>query len=232
MKCSPAMKPQPAHFDDIADDYDESIPAHVMEHLTERRVALAKSLAPEGRVLDVGCGTGRFLGALPAHYERVGIDVSAEMLDRAREKGIEVFEASGDALPFDDASFDLVTTFAVLHHLIDPELVVATLREISRVVRPGGAAIVWDHNPLNPYWRILMARLPQDQGDERLVPARLILSALRDAGLQTLTLRRMTFTPDFAPPRALPAIARLEPMLERIPGINLLAAHNVIVARA
>lgn len=225
------MKSQDAHFDQIADEYDDSIPDHVMEHLTARRVSLAESLVPEGRVLDVGCGTGRFLGALPDRYAAVGIDVSAGMLDFAREKGLDVAQAGGDDLPFDDGSFDLVATFAVLHHLIDPAVVRATLREMVRVARPGGAVIVWDHNPLNPYWRFLMAKSPQDQGDERLVSAQLILDTLRGTEPRELSLQRMTFTPDFTPPGALSAVARLERMLEKVPLLNLLAAHNVAIAR-
>jgi SAM-dependent methyltransferase len=226
------MKAQEAHFNDVAHEYDESIPEHVMAHLTARRVALAVSLVPAGRVLDVGCGTGRFLDSLPNGYERVGIDVSAAMLTEAEAKGLKVLQASGDKLPFADDSFDLVTTFAVLHHLIDRDLVVATLREIARVVRSGGAAVVWDHNPLNPYWRILMARLPQDQGDERLVPARLIVDTLRGEGMRDVRLRRLTFTPDFTPARALAVISRMERALEHVPLINFLAAHNVVTVRA
>jgi SAM-dependent methyltransferase len=224
------MKAQNAHFDEVADQYDESIPPHVMAHIDSRRVQLAASLLPRGRVLDVGCGTGRFLEALAGEYERVGVDVSVGMLDRARRKGLDVVQAGADKLPFDDESFDLVTTFAVLHHLIDPDVVRAALREMARVVRPGGSVIVWDHNPLNPYWRILMSRVPQDQGDERLVPARLIVGILRDAGLH-VSLQRMTFVPDFTPPRALPVVARTEKALEKTPLVNLVAAHNVAVAR-
>jgi hypothetical protein len=102
---------------------------------------------------------------------------------------------------------------------------------MARVTCPGGTVIVWDHNPLNPYWRFLMSKSPQDQGDERLVPARLIVDTLRQAGLREISLRRMTFTPDFTPPSALPAVAKAERVLERIPGLNLVAAHNVAVAR-
>ncbi len=225
------MKAQDAHFDEIADVYDTSIPDHVIEHLTSRRVGLATSVVPNGKVLDVGCGTGRFLSSLPTGYQRVGIDVSLGMLELAREKGLDVEQASSDSLPFEDGSFDLVTTFAVLHHLIDPALVRASLIEMARVVRPGGAIIVWDHNPLNPYWRFLMAKSPQDQGDERLVPARLILDTLRHAGVRDVSLRRMTFTPDFTPQSALPAVSRIERILERIPLLRLFAAHNVAIAR-
>lgn len=224
------MKLQDEHFDDIADAYDESIPAHVMKHLTDRRVELAQSLTPSGKVLDVGCGTGRFLSTLPDHYKKVGLDVSPRMLDEARRRGLDVVQSSGGTIPFDDDSFDLVATFAVLHHLIDPELVRATLREMARVARPGGAMIVWDHNPRNPYWKFLMARLPQDQGDEVLVPAHLILETLHDAGVNNTSLRMLTFMPDFTPQRALPAMARVERVLERLPLVNLVAAHNVVVA--
>jgi SAM-dependent methyltransferase len=226
------LKSQDVHFDQVADEYDATIPEHVVEHLTARRVRLAESVKPEGKVLDVGCGTGRFLNALPTRYARTGIDVSAGMLGVARQKGLEVEQASSAELPFDDDSFDLVTTFAVLHHLIDPEVVRASLCEMARVARPGGAVIVWDHNPLNPYWRFLMAKSPQDQGDERLVPARLVVGTLRQAGLRDVDLRRMTFTPDFTPPGLLPATACMERLLERVPVLQLLAAHNVAIARA
>ena len=226
------MKSQDVHFDEIADEYDESIPDHVMQHLDRRRLALATGLVPEGRVLDVGCGTGRFIGSLPSRYDAVGVDASEGMLDRARRKGIEVAQSGADSLPFDDQTFDLVTTFAVLHHLIDPEVVRGALGEMARVVKPGGAVLVWDHNPLNPYWRILMARVPQDQGDERLVPAGEIVGGLHQAGMRDVALRRMTFTPDFTPQGLLPVVARLEPILERIPVVNLLAAHNVVIGHA
>src|ERR1041384_5761370 len=211
------MKAQDAHFDAIAAEYDDSIPVHVMAHLTARRVELARSLVPTGKVLDVGCGTGRFLENLPTTYQRMGVDVSVGMLEIAREKGLEVQQASGDDLPFDTDSFDLVASFALFHHIIEPNLVRATLREMVRVVRPGGAIIVWDHNPRNPYWRILMAKSPQDQGDERLVPAKLITETLMAEDLSNVILRHMTFTPDFTPRWALGAVSHIERALEKVP---------------
>lgn len=225
------MRTQEQHFESIASGYDETIPSHVMAHLTRRRVELARSLVPLGRVLDVGCGTGRFLEALPDHYGKHGVDLSDAMLERARARGLDVTRGDSAQLPFEEASFDLVTTFALLHHLVDPALVRATLREMCRVARPGGAVLVWDHNPLNPYWPLLMRRLPQDRGDERLVRAARIRSPLRESGMEDIHLRRLTFVPDFTPPSALPAAAVLERLLERIPVLNLLGAHNVVVAR-
>jgi SAM-dependent methyltransferase len=222
---------QADHFDEVAHAYEDSIPGHVMAHLTRRRVELARSLAPSGRVLDVGCGTGTLLDAMPAGYEKTGVDVSEQMLVTARDRGLQVQVASADELPFDDGSFDLVMTFAVLHHLVERDKVRRAVAEMCRVTAPGGAILVWDHNRLNPYWPLLMARLPQDRGDERLVPARVVLEGARSAGMQDVRLRRWTFTPDFTPPRALPRIAAIERGLERIPGLRLLAAHNVVTAR-
>jgi hypothetical protein len=48
---------------------------------------------------------------------------------------------------------------------------------MGRVVRPAGYVLIWDHNPLNPYWPILMKRVPQDHGDERLVSVWELLDA-------------------------------------------------------
>jgi ubiquinone/menaquinone biosynthesis C-methylase UbiE len=225
------MRSQEEHFDAVADAYEETIRPHVMAHLTRRRVDLVCSLSASGRVLDVGCGTGRLLHDMPARYEKHGVDISDEMLAIARRRGLDVVHAGAADLPFDDSTFDVVTTFAVLHHLIDPELVRRAIHEMCRVVKPGGAVVVWDHNPLNPYWPLLMRRLPQDQGDEKLVPAKLIRSALSEAGMADIRLRRMTFVPDFTPALLLPAVAAVERVLERIPGLSRFGAHNVAVSR-
>ena len=223
---------QADHFDHVADEYDESIAPHVMAHLTRRRVELIEGLAPSGgRVLDVGCGTGTLLKALPERYEKVGIDPSQQMLDHGAAPGLELICASADDLPFADAAFDVAVTVAVLHHLIDPAVVHKAILEMCRVVKPGGAVLIWDHNPLNPYWPLLMARLPQDRGDEKLVPAKAVLGAVREAGMRDVQLRRLTFTPDFTPPRALKRVAQLERVLERLPGVRLIAAHNIVTAR-
>ena len=82
------MERQDKHFDGVAEEYDESLPDHVMAHLTARRVAFARNLMPRGKLLDVGCGTGRFLASMPTMgYELTGIDISAGMLEEARERG-------------------------------------------------------------------------------------------------------------------------------------------------
>ena len=144
---------------------------------------------------------------------------------------IGTYAAVTTALPFGGDSFDLALTVATLHHLETPERVAATVREMARVVRRGGFVVLWDHNPANPYWPILMKRVPQDSGDERLVPLAELLEDVRRAGLRLERAYRSGFTPDFLP-RALAHIWRwVERAVEVTPGLNILAAHNVVVAR-
>lgn len=100
----------------------------------------AASVAPGSRVLDVGTGPGLVAGAV---HKRggvaIGIDFSESMLGEARRRhpDIEFREASADALPFDDGSFDAVVGNFVLHHLVHPE---NALSEARRVLRDGGKA--------------------------------------------------------------------------------------------
>ena len=161
------------NFDRIATAYDESLPAHVVEHYLAKRTAFIADCCPAGAGLDVGCGTGVLAARLAARgFAMTGLDPSEGMLDvmRAEHPEVAAVRGSGDELPFETASFDLVLTVAALHHIADPAAVRATLAEMVRVCRPGGRIVVWDHNPRNPYWKLLMARVPQDDGSERLDP--------------------------------------------------------------
>jgi demethylmenaquinone methyltransferase / 2-methoxy-6-polyprenyl-1,4-benzoquinol methylase len=112
-----------------------------------RRAAVeAVAAGPEDRVLDVACGTGLVAGALVDRWgcEVVGLDQSASMLGRARSKLAEdarlakrvtLVEGEAENLPFDDGEFDHLTFTYLLRYVDDPA---ATLRELARVVRPGG----------------------------------------------------------------------------------------------
>ncbi len=105
--------------------------------------------APDDTVLDIACGGGLIVCAFAPHVRHAtGIDLTPAMLDRARalaaEKGLaNVTWREGDvrALPWRDATFDIVVTRFSFHHFLDP---LAALREMARVCRPGGRVVVVD----------------------------------------------------------------------------------------
>jgi SAM-dependent methyltransferase len=223
-----------SHFDEIATVYDESLPAHVVEHYLRKRTAFIAASCPRGCVLDVGCGTGALAQRLAGiGYEVVGVDPSEGMLEimRARSPETRAVKASGTSLPFDDESFDLVLTVAAMHHIADPAAVRQTLAEMVRVCKSTGRVLIWDHNPRNPYWSHLMARVPQDTGEERLIGEQEIMRGLNAAGAQVLSSEQLGLVPDFTPRPVLRAAAAVERLFERTPYVRQFAAHNVILAR-
>jgi SAM-dependent methyltransferase len=225
---------QQALYSAVAHEYDDVFPLHVAEHYIDKRTSLIKRLLPlGGLVLDVGCGTGQLGAAMASEgYDVFGVDLSPAMVSKARQRGLRgTYAAVTTALPFADSSFDLVLTVATLHHLETPQRVAATVREMGRVVKGGGYVVLWDHNPANPYWPILMKRVPQDSGDERLVPLSELLGDVRAAGLQAEHVFRSGFTPDFLPACLARPWRLVERAVEVTPGVNMLAAHNVVVAR-
>jgi SAM-dependent methyltransferase len=92
------------------------------------------------RILDAGCGSGRFMVDLAKRGEVTGVELSDTSVALARQRGIgEVVAGSVLEMPFADASFDLAVSLDVIEHLEDD---VAALRELRRVVAPGGALLV------------------------------------------------------------------------------------------
>ena len=114
-------------------------------------------VAPDDTVLDVACGTGAVSLEIVRQYgaHLVGVDQSTEMLEVARRRtgdAIELREARAEALPFDNASFDALTFTYLLRYVDDPT---ATMRELARVVRPGGRVAMLEFAvPQNPFARI------------------------------------------------------------------------------
>lgn len=119
--------------------------------------ALAGELAKElkrlpggvkgGRALEIGCGPGRLLRPMSQHFSEIhGIDVSDEMISRAKQKLAGVHNAfphhagGSDLAQFPDAHFDFVYSYAVFQHIPSAEVVFSYLRETVRVLRPGGVA--------------------------------------------------------------------------------------------
>lgn len=89
-------------------------------------------------ILDVGCGTGRFLRGLPDNWRKTGLECRAEVIEIARLLGkghLQIFDGLAESLPFENDTFDIVTSFQVLEHVNDPG---QAIDEMFRVTKPGG----------------------------------------------------------------------------------------------
>ena len=121
-----------ARYDGLAEWY-EGFRRELSDHELD---TLRRLLGPGGgRCLDVGCGTGvPTLAVAELGWSVIGVDVSSDLLERARSRGLEVVEAPANALPFEDASFDAATSFWT-HTDIDG--FAAAAAEVARVLKPG-----------------------------------------------------------------------------------------------
>jgi ubiquinone/menaquinone biosynthesis C-methylase UbiE len=210
-------------FDRIAGVYDQVFPAHIVKHYLRRRARSLLRHAPAATALDVGAGTGLLAERLSDFgLQVVALDPFAQMLEQLRQRRPEIATsvAHGHDIPFPASSFDLTYSVAVMHHIAQPELVRRTLAEMVRVTRPGGHIVIWDHNPLNPYWPLIMRRVPQDNGSERLVPLRELVSGLTEEGASVQRAERLGLMPEFVPRRLLAPAVLIERGVELTPGLR------------
>lgn len=140
----------------------ESLPERVMRPggltLTERAFSFADS-APGSRVLDLGCGMGATLRHLSADYglAAFGVDISSTLLTRAgRASGVSLAQARSEQLPLADECMEAVISECTLS-IFEME---AALREVVRVLKPGGWFIVSDVYARNPDGIAALRSLP------------------------------------------------------------------------
>lgn len=117
-------------------------PAFVKTRLEE----ITAEFAPyrqTNKLLDIGCGAGSLLEAARKHgWDGQGLDVSSHAAQHVRELGFEVFEGELHEAAFPSAHFDVVTAAELLEHISEPRVL---LREVARILRPGG--LFWTTTP-------------------------------------------------------------------------------------
>jgi len=152
------VSPPVQDYGHLASDYDDTRYVGSTNLLKEgfRRRALKELLPAQGvRALDVACGTGRGVMILREIAPLAcGVDGTREMLDVARKKigqsrGVGVCQANAGALPFASATFDVLTCLNFLHLFDAVDQKIAFVREIGRVMKPGGVAVIEFDNALH-----------------------------------------------------------------------------------
>src|SRR5919201_483507 len=132
--------------------YDPLLRLHMRERRWKGQLVDQMQIQRGQRILDVGCGTGTLDLLIKEKHpdaDVVGLDPDADILAIARRKaeqaGVEIRLDRGyaDRLPYPDSSFDRVVSSLVFHHL-DSEAKVLALREMQRVLRPGGELHIAD----------------------------------------------------------------------------------------
>lgn len=142
------------YFARVAGEWDEIRAGYFTEHM--RDAAIARARVPSGgAVADVGTGTGFVAAGLAPTAARVyAFDASPAMLDVARRNlaafpNVDLREAAGDRLPLADGLLDGVFANMYLHHAPEP---LAAIREMARVLKPGGVLCVTDLDSHDQTW--------------------------------------------------------------------------------
>jgi ubiquinone/menaquinone biosynthesis C-methylase UbiE len=206
----------------------------------ERRAALYiehAGLAPGRLALEVGCGTGLFLEQVARSGATVrALDLSTHLLARARARlggsaNVALQCGNAEQMPYPDRTFDAVYGSSVLHHLdID-----RSLREVFRVLKPGGRIVFTEPNILNPQVAVMFKvdatkRYFGVSPDEMAFSRFRAVRALREAGFREPSARPFDFLHPSTPAALLRVVARAGELAERTPLLREIAGSLLIRA--
>ena len=157
------QNPQPRSAD-LVQAYQEVEDERYEEETSGRLETFSRALAdieqhePSGRLLDVGCHTGIFLDvARRAGWATTGVEPSRWSAERARARGLQVFDGTLADAGLAESSFDVITMWDVIEHLAEP---VEELKRAHRLLRPGGLLAVSTMNVETWFPRLLGRRWP------------------------------------------------------------------------
>ncbi len=189
-------------------------------HEVRRRWAALKRIEPNA-VLDFGAGIGNswpYLSTAFPTARLTGLDVSERSLDLAERRFPGVVEAvcyDGDVIPLREQTFDIIFSACVFHH-IDANQHVSLFLQLRRLLRPGGVMAIFEHNPINPVTRHIIATCPFDE-HAVLIPARELKRRQMEAGFQRVEVTYTAFFPG--------ALAALRPLERYMTGLPLGAQY-------
>lgn len=199
-----------AEFDKFADEYlnmhkknirlSGEEPEYFSEYKVRDVAELFNGLSQNAcRILDFGAGVGGSLPYFKKYFPKADLtclDVSDKSLSIAQSRFPEQAEFKtfdGTDLPFPDNSFDLIFAACVFHHIPSTEHI-RLLGEWHRALKPGGVAVVFEHNPLNPLTVHAVNTCPFDENAE-LIPAPGLRKRMTAAGFGQVGVRYRVFIP-------------------------------------
>lgn len=224
------MKDNKTYYDDFAGWYERERHGGYHALIDQLQTDIVKERCVGRDVLEVGCGTGMILKEIhPIAQRAVGIDISPGMLAQAEARGLEVVEGSATELPFEDASFDVVYSFKVLAHVEEIE---RAMREVSRVLRPGGVAALEFYNPRSIRGVIKQLKRPtavSDQTNDEEVYTRYdTLAQVKSYLPSTLNVAQVSGVRVFTP---VAAIHKIPVVRQVFKGLEWWARDNPIFSR-
>ena len=167
-------------------DYFTRVKSDYIKDLCENFSSSESSL----KALDVGCGVGNFHRLIGGTFQELhGVDVSSKSIEIAKSHNpdVEYMSYNGKVLPYENNTFDLTITICVLHHVPQDQWD-NFISELRRVLKKGGKALIFEHNPRNPLTLRAVNRCPFDADavllDQKKTESLLISSGFRNISKQ------------------------------------------------